>query len=242
MQPTGAGRLSALAAAGVVGLAAAVVGLVVFASSTGSVRPISESTRTRTPPPLPTLTPTDEPMSSGQSAAPQSREPFDLPDWLVPLLKVLVYAGTTLVVGAIVFLLVRLLLRFLRALRMPEVEPDNTEDWERVATERLTQAVDSGLGALDSGSSADAIIACWVALEQAAATAGVARLPAETPSEFTVRVLALGNVSAADLDELAELYREARFSSHTSSESARHRARKALLRLRAELAPAEAAP
>ena len=137
-----------------------------------------------------------------------------MPDWLEALLRVLAFVAAALVVGAIAFLVVRLIVGFVRALRMPEVEPDPTADWERVAAERLSDAVDSGLDQMASGSPGDAVIACWVALEAAAATAGISRLPAETPSEFTVRVLALGNVSGSALSELAELYREARFSSH----------------------------
>jgi hypothetical protein len=84
------------------------------------------------------------------------------------------------------------------------------------------------------------VIACWVALEEAAASAGVARDPWETPAEFTVRVLGVGGISEPQLVRLGELYREARYSTHGSTEQARTEARSALLRLRDELAAAEA--
>src|SRR3982074_1623466 len=68
-----------------------------------------------------------------------------------------------------------------------------------------------------------------------------ARTPSETPAEFTVRVLAVGGISAPELTRLAGLYREARYSSHGSSEAARAEARAALTRLRDELAAARSA-
>jgi hypothetical protein len=94
---------------------------------------------------------------------------------------------------------------------------------------------------MESGTATDAVIACWVALEDAAASAGVARQPSETPSEFTIRVLAVGGISAPELTRLSALYREARYSSHGSSEEARAEARAALTRLRDELTAAKAA-
>ncbi|MFC0627399.1 DUF4129 domain-containing protein [Kribbella deserti] len=239
MQPNGARRSSALAAAGAVGLAAAAVGLVVLVSSTGSVRPVGESTAVRTPPttfPTPDNTPTP-PVSSPGGKRP---EPIDLPEWLTLGLKFILYTLAAVVVASLAYFLVRLLYRFLRQLRLPKVEPDTSEDWERVATERLADAVDQGLSGMNSGRATDAIVACWVALEQAAAGAGVPREAAETPSEFTVRVLALGNVSADSLAELAALYKEARFSAHESSEEDRQRARTALVRLGDELTAAAA--
>ena len=102
--------------------------------------------------------------------------------------------------------------------------------------DRLAEAVDAGLARIDSGTAADAVIACWVALEEAAASVGVAREPSETPSEFTVRVLGIGGISEPQLTRLGELYREARYSAHGSTEEARPEARAALLRLRDELA------
>lgn len=233
MQPNGARRSSALAAAGAVGLATAVVGLVVLVSSTGSVSPIGESTATRNPS-IRTLSPQRTP--SQPVVSPGARiDPIDLPGWLTISLKFLGMAVAAAIVCGLAYLILRLLYGFFRQLRLPEVEQDTSDDWERVATERLADAVDEGLSRMDAGRAADAIVACWVALEQTAASAGVPREPAETPAEFTVRVLALGNVSADALTELAELYREARFSTHQSSEDNRQRARTALVRLREEL-------
>jgi hypothetical protein len=137
-------------------------------------------------------------------------------------------------------LLATLLYRLLRKVKLPEAENDDT-DWERVKVDRLAEAVESGLATVDSGTATDAVIACWVALEDAAASAGVARAESETPAEFTVRVLGVGGISEPELLRLAALYREARYSTHGSTEEARGEARAALIRLRDELAAAMAA-
>ena len=146
-----------------------------------------------------------------------------MPDWLKALWQALVYTAITLVV----LFLIRALYRFVRKVELPEVEPDDA-DWERMKVDRLAEAVESGLAAVDSGTATDGVIACWVALEDAAASAGVPREPSETPAEFTVRVLGVGGISEPELLRLAQLYREARYSTHGSSEEARTEARAAL--------------
>ena len=58
----------------------------------------------------------------------------------------------------------------------------------------------------------DAVVRAWVALQEAAAGAGVPRRPAETPTEFTERLLDEVDAPRAVLDELRGLYLTARFS------------------------------
>ena len=65
---------------------------------------------------------------------------------------------------------------------------------------------------LESGPVDDAIVACWVRLEEAAAGAGVARRPSETPAELTVRLLSRFDVPEDAVDRLLALYRQARYS------------------------------
>ncbi|MET1006677.1 MAG: DUF4129 domain-containing protein [Propionibacteriaceae bacterium] len=59
----------------------------------------------------------------------------------------------------------------------------------------------------------NAIVAAWLALEEAAASSGVQRKPAETPSEFTVDVLGSTDANPEATQELLTLYHRARFSS-----------------------------
>jgi hypothetical protein len=239
MQPTGAHRRSAQALAVVLMLGVAAVALVVLASAGGSVRPVSESTISSSPRPIPTLSDTPKVSLPTLSSLRPVREgkPHHMPAWLAAILKTLLYVAGTL----LALFLLRLLYRMIRNVKLPVAETNDADDWERVKVDKLSDAVDAGLAAMESGTATDAVIACWVALEDAAASAGVARQPAETPSEFTVRVLAVGGISAPELTRLAGLYREARYSSHGSSEEARAEARAALIRLRDELAAAKAA-
>ena len=58
----------------------------------------------------------------------------------------------------------------------------------------------------------DAIVAAWLALEAAASASGVVREPAETPTEFTVDVLAATSADPGATRDLLALYHRARFS------------------------------
>lgn len=60
--------------------------------------------------------------------------------------------------------------------------------------------------------SADAIIAAWLALQDAAERSGATRAPAQTPTEFTVAVLAATPATPAAVTELLGLYHLARFA------------------------------
>ena len=74
---------------------------------------------------------------------------------------------------------------------------------------------------LEIGAVDDAIIACWVRLEEAAAAGGVDRLPWETATELTVRLFDHFDVPEAAVDRLLGLYRTARYSDHRLGEDDR---------------------
>jgi hypothetical protein len=226
-------RRGALATAVVLFVGIVVAGFVVLASAGGPVRPVSDSTLRASPRPLPTRSVTQT-QPSQPTMTPRMLPPqHDTPGWLLGLWQTLVY----LIIAAIVGLVVLVIIRIVRRVRLPKREPDDN-DWERVKAERRAEAVDTGLAQIDTGTATDAVVACWVALEEAAASAGVPRDPSETPAEFTVRVLGVGGISEPELIRLGALYREARYSTHGSTEEARTVARTALLRLREELAVA----
>ncbi len=98
-------------------------------------------------------------------------------------------------------------------------------------------ALDIGahLGALAEGDARNAIVACWLQLERDVAAAGLPRSPAETSAEFTERVLARAVIDTGAVGELAESYREARFSRHVLGDVERDRALEALRRVHASL-------
>jgi hypothetical protein len=192
--------------------------LVVIASAAGSVRPFDGRKNQWSLKPQP----------PHKSIDPGPRSGGDIELWWGPFWTALLY----LVVALVVLLLLRLIYQVATA---PRDKKSRDKLQPRTKAERLAEALDEGLQAVERGTPSDAVIACWVALEDAAEAAGVLRNEAETPAEFTVRVLAVDAVSAPDLATLADLYREARYSSHVSSEEARAEARAALTRLRADL-------
>lgn len=65
-----------------------------------------------------------------------------------------------------------------------------------------------------TGEPRNAVVACWVALEDGLAASGVIPERSETSLDLTLRVLTRWEVDRATLSTLAELYREARFSRH----------------------------
>jgi hypothetical protein len=85
----------------------------------------------------------------------------------------------------------------------------------------------------------DAVVACWLRLEEGAAAAGVPRLPAQTPTEFTTALLAgllPAEAERAALEDLRRLYAQARFGSSPLDAAAPQRAAVALAEVRAGLA------
>lgn len=85
------------------------------------------------------------------------------------------------------------------------------------------------------GAPRNAVIACWVAVEEAAARSGVPPLASDTSAEFTLRLLDSLEVDSEALQQLSLLYRRARFSSHDVDETDRERAGQYLRRIRADL-------
>jgi len=82
--------------------------------------------------------------------------------------------------------------------------------------------------ALAAGSPRNAIVACWLRLEAVTEDAGFERDRADTSEEFTTRVLEQFSVDSFAVNELAALYRRARFSSHDMGEDERDAAVAAL--------------
>ncbi len=99
----------------------------------------------------------------------------------------------------------------------------------------LAEAADEQRQELLTGTPRNAIVACWVRLEDVVERAGLPRDRAETSTEFTARVLSTYVVDRSAIDTLAALYREARFSSHELSEPHRQRAIAALDELHTQL-------
>lgn len=89
-----------------------------------------------------------------------------------------------------------------------EPEPDLPALRRGVAAAR--QVLD---GAADPG---DAVIAAWLELEKAAASSGIDRAPAQTPTEFTAAVLDATRADPRATRTLLGLYHRARFDPHAA--------------------------
>src|SRR5690606_27968310 len=79
---------------------------------------------------------------------------------------------------------------------------------------------------------ADAIVSAWIGLEETAADAGRPRGAAETPAEFTTRILGERPAAAADLTRLLGIYERVRFGGHQAGAAEREAARDPLVRIR----------
>jgi hypothetical protein len=210
--------------------AAAVLGLVVVASATtaGTVplwheaQPVARQ--------APAAERTEEPVDSVAptrlSNSADGRE-WEL-DWLARVF------AWTLVAG-----LVALVVWWLARVRWRRPSPRKIESGQAAALPAVTETVGDAESELQEvllgGSPRNAIVRCWVRLEQAVAAAGVARTPSETSLEFTTRVLAAMTVDDASIRRLGALYREARFSRHALGEAHRRAAIESLTELLEQL-------
>lgn len=122
-----------------------------------------------------------------------------------------------------------------RRRRPPRSAPDNyaPPDFPRPAADQVVRALATALSDVSAGNANRAIVACWIRLEQISEQAGYARQPSETSTELVTKWLGGSRLPDQPLNELALLYRQARYSSHALPPAAIERARAALTQLRA---------
>lgn len=183
---------------------------VISAPPSGLAPSISFSFPSGTPP-----TPTDS--QSYASGGPDLSGIPDLPAFVVTALQLLL-AG--LVLWA-VYLLAHAVWRHTPRMRTRVVAARSLTALPALPDD-LVESADARLALLQEGTPRNAIVACWVDLEDGAASAGLPRHAAETAAEYTVRVLHTWDVAPDAMGGLAELYREARYSRHPLTED--HRA------------------
>lgn len=111
-----------------------------------------------------------------------------------------------------------------------------------VLPEELLEQARESEQLLARGTPANAVVAAWVRLEGAVRGAGLRDDDSRTSTELVTTVIRGFGVRQAPLDELAALYREARFSRHPVQEQARIRARAALQDIQGDLHRALARP
>jgi hypothetical protein len=182
---------------------------------------------TEPPPLLPPSPAAVEPSAQPVEAA------AELPDWIGTVAVAVLGLVVLIVVGIVVWAVVRQQLRgrgTRKGTRTPRpAEPRTAQD--------LVAVLDAGLQEL-SDTDRDprrAVIACWVRLEQAAAAAGTPRHAGDSPTDLVARLLAEQRVDAGVLTPFADVYRQARYATHTVDDQMRQQARSALERLRTDL-------
>jgi hypothetical protein len=161
---------------------------------------------------------------------------MDLPN--LPMLPAYVIAAIQLIVTGLCLWLLFLILRYAWR-NVPRMSsrsvPRRTLQALPALPDELVQSAEARLALLREGEPRNAIVACWVDLEDSASAAGLPRHPAETSAEYTVRVLHTWDIAPAALGGLAELYREARYSRHPVTEAHRARASEQLTAVHADL-------
>jgi hypothetical protein len=159
----------------------------------------------------------------------------------LPMATILLVAagliGLLLVVG-----LTLLLVRWLRGRGVPQEIggaplPANEDEQDGSA---LNEAVLAGREALE-GEARAAIIACYAAMEESLAAAGVPRLESDSPADLLTRAADHGTMDGPAPGQLAALFREARYSTHPMDAAHLGRARAALDEIAAQLAARERA-
>lgn len=122
----------------------------------------------------------------------------------------------------------------------PPTDPDTLEPGTDVATAttpavplpELADAVTRALAHLEGAEQPrDAVVAAWVALEDAAAEHGTARDPAQTPTEFTQQVLHATPAPPDHVAALRGLYQRARFTTRPTGPEEVATARTALVHI-----------
>jgi hypothetical protein len=153
---------------------------------------------------------------------------------VVVLLCAAAAVAAALLVVALVVLLRRHRLHLLRA-RPPVSDPEDVlgaASPAPVAPPVVRRGIARALEVLaDDREPGDAVVRAWLGLEQTAADAGVQRRAAETPTEFTVRLLGRVAADRAAVRTLLELYLRARFAGRASEATDVQRARAALAEL-----------
>jgi hypothetical protein len=179
------------------------------------------------------------PALPGQKLPPQVTQsapptPFDAGNDGGVVAYVVVAVVLVLVVAGLVLLVAGLVHRPVRRQRRDRAEgvPLEAAGPDPAA---LPAAVDRALDAVEDPDAREAVVAAWLLLGRAAAESGTPPRPAETAAEYARRLAAERALPADAVAALAELYREARFSTHEVRPDQRDRARAHLLALRAAL-------
>jgi hypothetical protein len=208
--------------------------LVTWAASIGPDRVVSGGHITPVEATSPTATVTKT-SSADSDPFDRPRRHREAPAWQ----DALALALELLTLGVALFLFVRLLGRLEHAWRKRRKRrrrgpPVEEVEFEVVGSARqVTEAISEDAGEQRTllevtGEPRNAIVECWHRFELQAERAGAQRRVWQTTSEFVLGALDLVGADRGAVSDLAELYREARFSDHPMGDDHRRRALEAL--------------
>lgn len=201
-------RLRALTGMGALGLLSAL--LVLGAASIGPWQldpwwnlDLPDHSRTDTPSPGPT--PSQPPPIPSQAPEAKPASPVDL-SWLG-------WVVAAVAAVALILLIIRIVFYWLRPRTTLPAPSENVAAEGEADVPTMREGVHQAENHLRAaGPPRDAIIAAWVAIEDAADRAGMPRRPAQTPTEHATAVLRRTGADAAPTQRLLRLYQRARFS------------------------------
>jgi len=239
---TSPARAGVSAVVAVLGAAALLLVLVTWAASIGPDRVVSGGHLEPVNPIQPTATTSAPPPPNPLEEA-RRRHPDEQPGWVGPV----AFGLEILTLGVLLFLAFRLLSRLQQAWAarrhhrrregVEEVEFQVLGSAEQVTEVMTEDAVEQRVLLEVAGEPRNAIVECWHRFEQQAERAGVERRAWQTTSEFVLGLLDLVGADQGAVAELAELYREARFSDHPMTDAHRSRALESLDAIHRSLRP-----
>jgi len=203
--------------------------LVVLAAAAGSqfrIRfpQIPQGWFTFDPAEIPGLEPVPE--ITGPALPPEEIVQYEASRWPYIILAIIVL----LIIGFFVFRYFWRRRDMLRELPIePEPEEEDAIDIVRFEKKDLVDAVAlAQFRMAEARTPSDAVVAGWVAFEEAASTRGWVREPQETTTEFTARLLAASHAPAQPVAKLRGLYQQGRFGARPPTDDDVAAARAAL--------------
>jgi hypothetical protein len=190
---------------------------------------------------LPAVTPTPiVPPRSSPLGLPGTGEPNPVVQTVVGIvLQVLFFAAAAAIVAALVAFIVRRIRQRRRLLRRRGSSGEvgggvaTTSDGV-VPAPAMRRGIARALEILDERREpSDAVVQAWLGLEQTATDAGAGRGTAETPAEYTARIVQRFATDRAAAHALLRLYQDVRFGGRTADAASVTAARESLLRLQA---------
>lgn len=218
----------------------AAAGLLVLVWSVTSGGPIAHRPRRDWDQPTPPQAPTSTSQTASSGTPPTGASGGSDGTPLGDIIGALFTALVAVALIAVAISVTRALVQALRGRRVRHTR--SLRDPMPPVAEAVAHSKDAQQAALLEGAPSNAIVACWVRLEQSVADAGVRRSPSETSAELTIRVLDDLDTDRDALRTLAGLYREARYSQHPLTEDHRRQAKDALDRIHARLLNGAGAP